>query len=61
MLPSRVWKSWAGNAETKLNCHEMFAYGKDEYLRGDAYSNTVEGYFNIWKRGIVGTFHHVSE
>jgi hypothetical protein len=22
--------------------------------------NTVEGYFSILKRGIVGTFHHVS-
>ena len=25
------------------------------------HSNTVEGYFSILKRGIVGTFHHVSE
>jgi hypothetical protein len=25
-----------------------------------AHSNTVEGYFSILKRGIVGTFHHVS-
>jgi transposase-like protein len=41
--------------------HEMVDHGKDEYVRGDAYSNTVEGYFSILKRGIVGTFHHVSE
>ncbi|WP_309605316.1 transposase, partial [Phenylobacterium sp.] len=31
-----------------------------EYVRGDAYTNTVESYFAILKRGIVGTFHHVS-
>ncbi|MHB1100894.1 MAG: IS1595 family transposase [Burkholderiales bacterium] len=41
--------------------HEMVDHGKDEYVRGDAYSNTVEGYFSVLKRGIVGTFHHVSE
>ena len=23
--------------------------------------NTVEGYFSIFKRGVVGTYHHVSE
>lgn len=41
--------------------HEMVDHGKDEYVRGAAHSNTVEGYFSILKRGIVGTFHHVSE
>jgi hypothetical protein len=32
-----------------------------EYVRGDVHTNTVEGYFSILKRGIYGTFHHVSE
>jgi hypothetical protein len=32
-----------------------------EYVRGDVHSNTVEGYFAILKRGIIGTYHHVSE
>ncbi len=41
--------------------HEMVDHGKDEYVRGDAYSNTVEGYFAILKRGVYGTFHHISE
>jgi transposase-like protein len=41
--------------------HEMVDHGKDEYVRGGAYSNTVEGYFAILKRGVYGTFHHVSE
>ena len=31
-----------------------------EYVRGDAHTNTVESYFAILKRGIFGTFHHVS-
>ncbi|HUK59709.1 MAG TPA: IS1595 family transposase, partial [Stellaceae bacterium] len=32
-----------------------------EYVRGDVHSNTVEGFFAILKRGIIGTYHHVSE
>lgn len=41
--------------------HKMVNHGKDEYVRGDAYSNTVEGYFSVLKRGVNGTFHHISE
>lgn len=41
--------------------HEMVDHGIDEYVRGDAHSNTVEGYFSVLKRGVYGTFHHVSE
>ena len=32
-----------------------------EYVRGDVYTNTVEGYFSILKRGIYGVYQHVSE
>jgi hypothetical protein len=32
-----------------------------EYVRHDAHSNTVESYFAVLKRGVYGTFHHVSE
>ena len=31
-----------------------------EYVRGDIHTNTIEGYFSILKRGIMGTYHHVS-
>jgi transposase-like protein len=40
--------------------HEMVNHQIDEYVRGDAYTNTIEGYFSILKRGIIGTYHHVS-
>lgn len=32
-----------------------------EYVRDDDYTNTVEGYFSIVKRGIYGIYQHVSE
>ena len=41
--------------------HEVINHGIGEYVRGDAHTNTVEGYFSILKRGITGTYHHVSQ
>jgi len=41
--------------------HEAVNHGAGEYVRGDAHTNTVEGYFSILKRGIIGTYHHVSQ
>lgn len=41
--------------------HEMVDHGKDEYVRGDVSTNTVEGYFSVLKRGLTGTYHAVSE
>ena len=41
--------------------HDTVNHGIGEYVRGDAYTNTIEGYFSILKRGIAGTYHHVSQ
>lgn len=40
--------------------HETVNHEAGEYVRGDVHTNTVEGYFSILKRGVIGTFHHVS-
>jgi transposase-like protein len=34
-------------------------HSKAEYVRGNVHTNTIESYFAIMKRGLVGTFHHV--
>jgi transposase-like protein len=41
--------------------HETVNHSAKEYVRGDAYTNTVKGYFSILKRGIYGVYHHVSQ
>ncbi|HWA30052.1 MAG TPA: IS1595 family transposase [Rhizomicrobium sp.] len=41
--------------------HEKVNHSKDEYVRGDAYTNTVEGVFSIFKRGMIGTYQHCGE
>lgn len=41
--------------------HEVVNHSKHEYARGDATTNTVEGFFGLFKRGVMGSFHHISE
>jgi transposase-like protein len=41
--------------------HETVNHGKEEYVRGDAYTNTIEGYFSIFKRGMKGIYQHCGE
>jgi len=49
------------NVGTEFASHGKVNHGRDEYVRGHIHSNTVEGFFAILKRGVTGTFHHVSE
>lgn len=41
--------------------HESVGHTYGEYVRGKAHTNTVEGFFSILKRGLNGTYQHVSE
>jgi len=43
-----------------VDSHETVNHQAGEYVRGDVHTNTIEGFFSILKRGIIGTFHHVS-
>ena len=40
--------------------HQTVNHSQKEYVRGEASTNTVEGYFSLLKRGLTGTYHHVS-
>jgi hypothetical protein len=37
------------------------AHHRDEYVRGEIHTNTVEGYYSIFKRGMKGVYQHCSE
>lgn len=41
--------------------HQSVNHSIGEYVRGDAHTNTIEGYFSILKHGITGVYRHVSE
>ncbi|MBY0408497.1 MAG: IS1595 family transposase [Rickettsiales bacterium] len=40
--------------------HEYTSHGIGEYVRGDIHTNTIEGYFSIFKRGMKGVYQHCS-
>lgn len=40
--------------------HFTVQHGIGEYVRGGAHTNTIEGYFSIFKRGMIGIYQHCS-
>lgn len=52
---TRVGREFAG--------HTSVIHSANEYVRkgGWAHSNTAENFFSIFKRGVIGTYHHMSE
>jgi transposase-like protein len=40
--------------------HQTVNHKAKEYVRGDAYTNTVESAFSLLKRGIIGSWHKIS-
>jgi transposase-like protein len=40
--------------------HATINHTNKEYVRGDVTTNSIESVFAVLKRGIIGTFHHIS-
>ena len=41
--------------------HDTIKHSDRVYAKGHIHTNTVEGFFSLLKRGVIGTFHHVSK
>ncbi len=41
--------------------HETVNHSKDEYVRGDATTNTVEGFYSVFKRRMKGAYQRCGE
>lgn len=41
--------------------HQSVTHGKDEWVRGEAHTNTIEGFYSIFKRGMRGIYQHCGE
>jgi transposase-like protein len=39
--------------------HESVDHSKFEWARGDVHTNTLEGFFSVLKRGMIGVYQHV--
>ena len=46
---------------TEFAAHETVKHSDYEYARGDVTTNTIEGYFSIFKRGMRGNYQHCAE
>lgn len=53
------FKSYKGLDKT-FNSHETVDHSKKEYARGIIHVNFSESYNSLLKRGLIGTFHHIS-
>ena len=45
----------------EFDAHETVHHTSGEYVRGDVHTNSVEGYFSIFKRGMRGIYQHCGE
>ena len=41
--------------------HETVDHSKFEWARGDVHTNTLEGFFSLFKRGLIGIYQHIDE
>lgn len=41
--------------------HDAVDHSKFEWTRGDVHTNTLEGFFSVLKRGLVGVYQHVDK
>jgi hypothetical protein len=52
---------WYKTVGQEFASHETVDHAKEEYVRGTVHTNTVEGYYSIFKRGMKGIYQHCSE
>jgi transposase-like protein len=48
-------------AEALFKSHETVNHTAKEYARGDVHTNSAEGFFSVFKRGMRGIYQHCSE
>jgi transposase-like protein len=48
-------------ADQHFAAHETVHHSSGEYVRDDVHTNSAEGYFSIFKRGMKGVYQHCSE
>jgi transposase-like protein len=49
---------WVGK---EFAAHERVKHTAGEYVRGDVHTNSAEGFFGVFKKGMVGVYQHCSE
>lgn len=53
---------WCGyKTVSKLYEHYVVDHGRGQYVDEDAYTNNIEGFWSILKRGLTGIYNHTSK
>jgi transposase-like protein len=58
---SRLVTDGAVSYKFQTDKHESVDHSKFEWARGDVHTNTLEGFFSIFKRGLVGVYQHMDK
>ncbi|MGH9640919.1 MAG: IS1595 family transposase [Terriglobales bacterium] len=58
---SRLVTDGAQTYKFQVDSHESVDHSKFEWARGDVHTNTLENFFSIFKRGLVGTYQHMDK
>lgn len=55
------WPSYRGIGKEFAGGHQVVNHGLKQYVVGNAYTNTAESSFAVFKRGLMGIYHSVSK
>ena len=58
-LMTDEFRSYVG-LDRVYETRETVKHSAGEYARGRAYTNTAESFFALFKRGVTGSYHHIS-
>ena len=53
---SSIYKRLPANIQK----HEIVNHSAKEWVRGDVHTGTIDGYWGLLKRGVIGSFHQIS-
>jgi transposase-like protein len=58
---SAIYSSIGSWAKGHFSSHGTVMHSAGEYVRGPVHTNTVEGFFSVFKRGMIGVYHQCGE
>ncbi len=53
------WQPYQGIGDEDTR-HEVVNHTADEWVRADVHTNTIESVWSLFKRSIIGSYHHIS-
>lgn len=61
MIMTDEWESYGGIDKEFKGGYGVVKHSEGQYVNGDISTNNAESYFALLKRGVHGTFHHISK